>query len=381
MSQATEGRTGGGHRRSRPAGRPSAFDPRGAPRSHPVSFVRRPTRSRVVGVVRLAFLGMMAVGVAGAAAMQERGEDNELDRFMEQVLARRDENRIARRQYVFDEVERFTVTGYDGEVYRSFTREYVWYRRDGVFVRSPVRFDGVDASEEDWRRYEADWLDAEATRAREALAASETPCAPDASPAMPTAADEAVVQSPSPAGAGETADPIAAADLRPRFLSESYWLDFEFEPGNYYFAGRERLAGRDVLRIEYFPERLFQERGSGDGRCGRPAISVPGAQEAFNESTLVTLWIDPGEHQIVRFTFDGIGFDFLPLRWLIRLDELSASMTMGRPLDGVWLPERIEAFGVMTMASGSTTVAYSRTFSGYREARTGGRLRPAAAER
>ena len=326
------------------------------------------------------FLGVMTAGVAGTAPAQEREADNELDRFMEQVLARRDENRIARRQYVFDEVERFTVTGYDGEVYSRFTREYVWYRRDGVFVRSPVRFDGVDAGEDDWQRYEAEWLEAEAERAREA--ASGTPCAPGDSSGPRAAADGAADRSPSPGGAGETADPSAAADLRPRFLSESYWLDFEFEPGNYYFGGRERLAGRDVLRIEYFPERLFRERGPDEGDCNRPPISVPGAQEAFNESTLVTLWIDPDEHQIVRFTFDGIGFDFLPLRWLIRLDELSASMTMGRPLDGaVWLPERIEASGVMTMASGSTTVAYSRTFSGYREAETGARLRPPVAER
>ena len=380
MSQATERPTGGGCRRSRPAGRPGAVDPRGGPCGHPVPSIRRPTRSWELGVVRLAFLGVMTAGVAGAAAEQERGEDNELDRFMEQVLARRDENRIARRQYVFDEMERFTVTGYDGEVYSSYTREYVWYRRDGVFVRSPVRFDGVDAGEDDWQRYEAEWLEAEAERARDA--ASETPCAPGDSSGSPAAADEAAVSSPSPGGAGATADLSAAADLRPRFLSESYWLDFAFEPGNYYFAGRERLAGRDVLRIEYFPERLFQERGPDDGDCNRPPISVPGAQEAFNESTLVTLWIDPDEHQIVRFTFDGIGFDFLPLRWLVRLDELSASMTMGRPLDGaVWLPERIEASGVMTMASGSTTVAYSRAFSGYREAETGARLRPPVAER
>ena len=342
---------------------------------------------------RLATLAIAVTTVgAGTVAVQEREEDNELDRFMEQVLARRDENRIARRQYVFDEMERFTVTGYDGEVYSSFTLEFVWYRRDGVFVRSPVRFNGVDAGEDDWQQYEAEWLEAEAERARDA--ASEAPCAPDDTSGSPPAVDEAAVPSPSPGGAGEPADLSAAADLRPRFLSESYWLDFAFEPGNYYFAGREPLAGRDVLRIEYFPERLFQERDPDaqwpvsprstgrDGDCNRPPISVPGAQEAFNESTLVTLWVDPDEHQIVRFTFDGIGFDFLPLRWLIRLDELSASMTMGRPLDGaVWLPERIEAVGVMTMASGSTTVAYSRTFSGYREAETGARLRPPAAER
>ena len=332
-------------------------------------------RYRWRAAVSLGLLGAMVVSLGGTAVAQDDVEDNELDRFMEQVLTRREENRIARRQYVFDETERFTVTGYDGEVYNAFTREYIWYRRDGVFVRSPVRIDGIAPSETDWRRYEADWLEAEAERARNARDASEDPCAQgDDTPEPPT-------------GGGGTeehdgpSDLAAAADLRPRFLSESYWLDFEFEPGNYYFASREQIAGREVLRIEYFPERLFDRRGSDDAKCDRPAIVVPGAQEAFNKGALVTLWIDPTEQQIVRFTFDNVGFDFLPLRWLIRLDGLTASMTMGRPLDDVWLPERIEASGVMTMASGSTTVAYSRTFSGYREARTGGRLRPVATPR
>ena len=316
-----------------------------------------------IGVVGLGILGLMAADPAFTAA-QDGGEANELDRFMEQVLARRDENRIARRQLVFDETEQFTVTGYDGEIYRTFTREYIWYRRDGVLVRSPVRIDGVTPSEVDWRRYEADWLEAEARRAPNALAAAETPCASDGSSEPPTAGEGGEVDPPPSLGATERDDEpsnlTAAADLRPRFLSESYWLDFEFEPGNYYFAGRERLAGREVLRIEYFPERLFDTRDSDDAECERPAIMVPGAQDEFNKGALVTLWIDPAEQQIVRFTFDNIGFDFLPLRWLIRLDGLTASMTMGRPLDDVWLPERIDASGVMTMASGSTTVAYSR---------------------
>ncbi len=353
---------------------------------HGSPLVRRPIRfwRRAVVIVRLA--GTLAVGFGGGAMAQDGGEANELDRFMEQVLARRDENRIARRQYVFDETERFTVTGYDGEVYDTFTREYIWYRRDGVFVRSPVRIDGVTPSEADWRRYEAEWLEAEAQRARNRRDASENACAPGGATEPPPRADgtEEDPERSDPAAETadeQTADLAAAADLRPRFLSEAYWLDFEFEAGNYYFAGPEQLAGREVLRIEYLPERLFDQRDADAAECDRPAFVVPGAQDEFNKGALVTLWIDRAEQQIVRFTFDNVGFDFLPLRWLIRLDELTASMTMGRPLDDVWLPERIDARGVMTMASGSTTVAYTRTFSNYREARTGGRLRPLAAER
>ena len=91
---------------------------------------------------------------------------------------------------------------------------------NGVFVRSAVRIDGVDAGEDDWRRYEAEWLEAEESRARKALAASGTPCGPRGSPASPAAADEAGVRPRTPDGAGETADPITAADHVPAHTPE-----------------------------------------------------------------------------------------------------------------------------------------------------------------
>ena len=45
----------------------------------------------------------------------------------------------------------------------------------------------------------------------------------------------------------------------PRFVSEAYFMDFKFEPGNYYLAGREQLEGQQVLRIEYYPTRMFND--------------------------------------------------------------------------------------------------------------------------
>ena len=36
-------------------------------------------------------------------------------------------------------------------------------------------------------------------------------------------------------------------------------MDFKFEPGNYYLAGREQLDGQQVLRIEYYPTRMFND--------------------------------------------------------------------------------------------------------------------------
>ena len=169
---------------------------------------------------------------------------------------------------------------------------------------------------------------------------------------------------------GSTPDTLSSS-LQPRFVSESYFLDFEFESGNYYFAGREQLADREVVKIEYYPEQMFSDDESiadSDDPEGR-------VEAGFDKTSLVTLWVDPQEHQIVKFTFDNLGFDFLPGRWLMRLDDLNASMVMSQPLKGIWLPETVELVGQVTLAVGTFTVRYTRVFSNYREAEGTARIR------
>lgn len=51
----------------------------------------------------------------------------------------------------------------------------------------------------------------------------------------------------------------AGMPTEPRFVSEAYFMDFTFEPGNYFLAGRETLEGKSVIRIEYYPMRLFND--------------------------------------------------------------------------------------------------------------------------
>ena len=43
-------------------------------------------------------------------------------------------------------------------------REFTWYARDGMHVRSPVRFDGVAITETARRQYEDDWIKREQAR-------------------------------------------------------------------------------------------------------------------------------------------------------------------------------------------------------------------------
>ena len=183
----------------------------------------------------------------------------------------------------------------------------------------------------------------------------ETPTLNDADPDDPDRSDDGVL--------------LDAARLEPRFISESYFMEFTFEPGNYYFAGRETLAGREVVRIEYYPTDLFDDGPDTDDSELDARID-----RGFNKTSLVTLWVDPEAYQIVKYTFDNTGLDFLPGRWLVRVDGLQASMEMGQPIGDVWLPLRMTVSGRATMAPGDFDLAFTREFSDYREANTGGRI-------
>ncbi len=88
----------------------------------------------------------------------------------------------------------------------------------------------------------------------------------------------------------------------------------------------------------------------------------------MNKTALVTLWVDPAEHQIVRYTFDNVWMDFLPGGWLVKIDDIRASMTMGQPFPGVWLPREMNIHAGVTVAAGSLEAAYARRFTNYKQA-------------
>ena len=160
----------------------------------------------------------------------------------------------------------------------------------------------------------------------------------------------------------------------PAFISDSFFFDFEFEPGNYFLAGREQWEGLELLRIEYYPTDLFLTWDD-DETPDEAVDGTTGATASLNKTSLVTLWIDQSQKQIVRYTFDNLGFEFLPGRWLVRLDDFTVSMTMKQPFDGIWLPDKVELDANLSLATGTYSLSATRTYSNYREATSGGRVR------
>ena len=306
----------------------------------------------------LAIALCLAVGGLAAARPAQTARTSDLDAFMEKVLARRDENWSKLQQYVLDERERAQVVGPAGARLYGLEREYTWYIRDGAFVRSPVRFDGVTLSEAERQAYERQWIERE--REREARRSAR-----DAS----RAAEKSVDESPT------DVDGLLKLTREPQFVSAAYFLRFKFEPGRYALAAREPFEGRTVLRIEYYPERLFSDDESGRERAAPDREDDPvdarverQIERQMNKVALITLWVEPKAHQIVKYTFDNVGFDFLPGRSLVRVDTIRASMQMGEPFPGVWLPRTIDGRGAFTLANGTYTIQYDLAYLNYRQA-------------
>jgi len=308
--------------------------------------------------------------LSSGAPVSARQATNDLDQFMAVVLKRRDDNWRKLQQYILDERE--TADFFAPGKIRLFgmDREYSWFIRDGVFVRSPVKFDGVTLSETDRRKAEDEWIAQEKQHEKEAAAQA-------------AAARQGVAAPGAPAdGSTSSIDTILKSTREPQFVSAAYFLRFKFEPGHYALVGPETYNGHQVLRIEYYPRRLYDDDGPGhDGKAEKAKEGKEGKEgdkeleqrinRQMNKTALVTLWVEPNEHQIVQYRFENLPLDFLPGRSLVRVDGFGATMKMGQPFAGVWLPQDIDATGRFTMALGTFDAGYAVRYRNFREANVG----------
>ena len=313
-------------------------------------------------VLAFSVLALVVVSLPGVRAQVPATlrPPTDLDRFMATALERRDVDRKTLSDYVLDEAEFFEVLGPGRIPIARMRREFTWYVRDGIHVRSPLKANGVPIGEAERRAYEDRWVKSEEGRRK-----------------FRTEREAKRAQ----AGKGPA---LGAPSINePRFISESYFMDFKFEPGNYYLAGKEAVEGQEVLKIDYLPSKLFDEEAGAKAQDSkdqkkksskeRPkAAKAQRAEEELDrkmdKTSQVTLWVDPVTHQIVKYTFDNVWLDFLPAGWLVKVDEVRASMQMGQPFPGVWLPRNLGMHAGVSLALGPMEFSYTREFSNYRKA-------------
>ena len=325
---------------------------------------------------------LMAAAVAARSAPEPVQSD--LDAFMAKVLARRDENWKKLQQYILEERTEFALRGPTGLPMWGDRREYTWFIREGRFIRSPLKANGVEIGEADRRKYEEDFL--RRVQAREKRDAERRKKEGTAAPGSTIAPTDASAQAQADA---PTLDALLTQTREPEFINSAYFMNFKFEDGRYALVGREPFQGtKEVLRVEYYPKRLFgidpsderRKRNEKAGRDDRSTAYGEALERMMNKVALVTLWIEPASLQIVRYTFDNVNFDFLPVAWLLRVDELTASMTMSQPFKekaDIWLPQQVHFSFLAMFATGPITARYDVEYHDYREATTAGRIKKA----
>lgn len=316
---------------------------------------------------------VLVCGMVPAAASAPWAQ-SDLDAFMQKVMLRRDDNWKKFQQYVLDEREQVEFRGPGKLPLWGDRRDYTWYLRDGFFVRSPVRANGVAVSDEERRKYEAEFLrrQQERDKRRVALTVGTTTDVKELPPPERSAAVDP--------DAGD-AQSLIRQSREPQFISSAYFLKFKFEEGKYALVGRETIDGRELLKIEYFPAMLFsKEQNSRQHRREIGQNLKEDNQDAalermLNKVSLVTLWIEPSSYQIVKYNFANVNMDFLPAAWLARLTDLRATMTMHQPFPDVWLPKNVDFYFSAMLAIGEMDARYQLNYMNYKLATATARIK------
>ncbi len=246
---------------------------------------------------------------------------NDLDAFMTKVLERRDIDWERLRNYVFSERETVEFKASFLPALENIRKEYLWRVRDGYIVRTPIKANGVSVSKEEQTKAENEWIEQQKRKKGKAL-------------------------------------------------ERESFFGFKFQPGRYLYAGKKDVDNRELTVVEYYPD--FRDEGEPKPQeKSKKKRNDPESDEyyerMFEKAFVVTMLIDPAEYQIVQMTFDNVGLDFLPARWLVRVSDIKASLTMDKPIGDVWLPKTISAWGAVSTANGDLTLRYSREFFDYRK--------------
>jgi hypothetical protein len=325
---------------------------------------------------------------SGPDKVRATSAQSDIDTLMSQVLDHRDENWKKLQQYTLSERETLQITAL--AVFRLFgyEREYLWFPREGFFVRSPVKADGVVIDEDKRRREEDQWLKNAQNREKQRAER-------ESKRVKAGAAAEGDVPVPLSAVPGDLAltgavDDIISQTFEPGFIRSANFMQFKFDAGSYALAGREKMLDRDVLKIEYYPTRLFrtrlfrddnpkkapcEERRDTATKCNKEEAFERDIELKMNKVSLVTLWVDPAEKQILKFEFRFQDLDFLPGRTLIRFESARSTMEMSEPFANVWLPSAVGMRFRLGSAAGPLEARYDVKYRDYRLPEVTGRVK------
>ena len=194
-------------------------------------------------------------------------------------------------------------------------REYTWFIRDGFFVRSPTKFNGVDDRRGRTPEVRSRLSEAGAGARQEGATRQQR----DARRLR--SHDRRRHRRRHARASGR---PGAHAGRQRRHSSERGSRNSSRRPISCASSSRKASTPWSAAR------RSTAARCSGSSTTPSACSAAPIAggrarkpsdkdrardaefQRMMNKVALVTLWVEPKAHQIVKYTFDNVGFDFLP---------------------------------------------------------------------
>ena len=203
--------------------------------------------------------GVLVASFLAASGGRVTAQGSDLDAFMREVLAKRDDNwkklQQVRPRRARD--DRFTRAGQGAALGRA-SRIHLVHSR-GI-LRSQSR---PLQRRHDWR--------GRSPQVRERI--PRTPETPR-SAARRSSGDGSAEPAASPDDL--QIDGLLRQAREPEFVRAAYFLRFRFEEGRYALVGREAIDGREMLKIEHYPTNLFRgsDRRNGE-RSKRTARRVP----------------------------------------------------------------------------------------------------------
>jgi len=315
-----------------------------------------------------------------AAVTASPSAQSDLDSLMSEVLGHRDENWKKLQQYTLAEKETLQITAL--AVFRLFgyEREYLWFPREGFFVRSPVKADGVAIDEDKRRKEEDQWLKRAQNREKQRKERQSKRDKAGAAAEGDVPVQLATV--PGDLALTGAVDDIISQTFEPDFIRSANFMQFKFDAGSYALAGREKMLDRDVLKIEYYPKKLFDDEQKKppceqrtNGKCDKEDELERDIELKMNKVSLVSLWVDPAEKQILKYEFRFQDLDFLPGRTIIRFESARATMEMSEPFRNVWLPSSVGMRFRLGSAAGPLEARYDVKYRDYRLPEVTGRVK------
>ena len=183
-----------------------------------------------------------------------------------------------------------------------------------------------------------------------------------ARPSLPRASSPKPISWTSSSSPATTTSPAASSSKAKRCFGSSTYPQNLFHDDDDEKRETRDAAAKDAKDDKAQEKKPSKEKKDND----KEAKLEQDIERKMNKTALVSLWIDPAEHQIVKYTFDNVWMDFLPGGWLVRVDDIRASMTMGQPFPGVWLPRNLSVHAGVSLANGAYEATYARAFSNYK---------------